>query len=56
MQTKGKTLEEIDEIFAKAGSYHNDGVDEKVMESSNQASDVSHFEHGLDRDSQVHKG
>lgn len=56
MQTKGKTLEEIDELFAKAGSYHDDGVEEKIMEGSNQASDVSHVEHTLDGDSQVRKG
>lgn len=56
MQTKGKTLEEIDEVFSKAGSYHDDGVDEKVMEGSNQASDVSHLEHALDGDSQVRIG
>lgn len=53
MQTKGKTLEEIDEIFAKSGAYHDAGVDEKVMEGSNQASDISHVEHW--GDSQVRK-
>ncbi|POS74198.1 hypothetical protein DHEL01_v207405 [Diaporthe helianthi] len=55
-ETKGKTLEEIDEIFAKAGAYHDAGVDEKVLEGSNQASDVSHLENPLEGDSKIHKG
>ncbi|KAG8158428.1 hypothetical protein KVR01_011550 [Diaporthe batatas] len=55
-ETKGKTLEEIDELFAKRGAYHDAGVDEKVLESSNHTSDVSHMENSIERELKMQKG
>ncbi|KAI1847064.1 hypothetical protein JX266_006939 [Neoarthrinium moseri] len=44
-ETSGKTLEEIDQLFASPGAYHDTAIDEKEMETGHHTGSLSHIEH-----------
>jgi hypothetical protein len=49
-QTSGKTLEEIDVLFAKPGYYDSHHVEEKMIEASgNSKEDVSKLENIVEK-------
>ncbi|KAL7904433.1 putative sugar transporter STL1 [Trichoderma velutinum] len=43
-ETKGKSLEEIDGLFAKPGYYHSAGAEEKVIQNTETISNTSHLD------------
>jgi MFS family permease len=51
LQTKGKTLEEIDTLFAKPGYYHSAGVEERTIKNAETSSNTSHVEGGTNEKS-----